>query len=378
MNRKIVFVTGTRADYGKMKSLMLEVEKSNAFDCYVFITGMHTLKAYGDTRLEVLFEGFTNTQVYMNQIPQEPMDLVLANTINGFSRYVKELDPDLIVIHGDRVETLAAAIVGALNNIRVGHVEGGEISGAIDESIRHAVSKLSHMHFVSNQTAKDRLIQLGENQNHIFVTGSPDLDILSIRSKLSFADIKQRYTIRFDDYIIVMFHPVSSEFKQIKAQVNELCKVISRTEENFIVIYPNNDPGSQFILDAYETIKKRPNVMIFPSIRFEYFIEMMRHSKYIIGNSSAGIHEAPFLGIPSINIGSRQNRRFCYESIVNSGYGYDEILTAMEQVKKMTICKRTDFFGEGNSSKKFMEVLEDLNAWKIPVQKTFIDATQEV
>ena len=151
--RKILFLTGTRADFGKLKPLMQIVEASSQFDLHVFVTGMHTLSRYGFTQEEVRKAGFKRIITYNNQVLREPMDLILANTINGLSRYVHETRPDMIIVHGDRVETLAGVIIGAISNILVAHIEGGERSGTIDEVIRHAVSKLSHLHFVANDAA---------------------------------------------------------------------------------------------------------------------------------------------------------------------------------------------------------------------------------
>ena len=152
--RKIVFLTGTRADFGKLKPLMDKVEKSDIFDCHIFVTGMHTLKKYGNTSQEVIKCKYKNIEIFDNQKNSKKQDIILANTIFGFSDYVTKLHPDMVIVHGDRVEALGGAIVGSLNNILVSHIEGGEISGTIDELIRHAVSKLSHIHFVANSDAK--------------------------------------------------------------------------------------------------------------------------------------------------------------------------------------------------------------------------------
>ena len=146
--KKIVFVTGTRADYGKIKSILKISQKLKKFKIFLFITGMHNVKMLGLTRDEIFKDKIKNCYVYDNKCWQSPMDSILANTIKGFKGFVKEIKPDLIVVHGDRVETLACAIVGSLNSIRVAHIEGGEVSGTVDELIRHSVSKLSHVHFV--------------------------------------------------------------------------------------------------------------------------------------------------------------------------------------------------------------------------------------
>ncbi len=163
--KKIVFLTGTRADFGKLKSLLNQIVPHAEFDVHIFVTGMHMLSKYGSTYIEVERNKFPNIYKFINQNHSDNMDVVLGKTIAGFSDYISETKPDLIVVHGDRVEAMAGAIVGSLRNIKVAHIEGGEVSGTIDEVIRHSVSKLSHVHFVANEEAKNRLIQLGEHQN---------------------------------------------------------------------------------------------------------------------------------------------------------------------------------------------------------------------
>ena len=177
--KNVLFVTGTRADYGKIKPLISRIILNNNFNVKIFVTGMHLLKEYGNTYIEceLYFPG--RIDKFINKNSSDSMDIVLGKTILGFSDYVNENNPDLIVIHGDRIETLACASVGALNNILVAHIEGGEVSGTIDESIRNSVSKLSHMHFVTNFDAKKRLLRMGESKESIKVIGSPEVDLFN-------------------------------------------------------------------------------------------------------------------------------------------------------------------------------------------------------
>ena len=371
--KKILFLTGTRADYGKMKPLMSAIEESDNFECHIFITGMHTLKEFGDTKSEILNDGFKNTQVYMNQIIEEPMDLVLANTINGFSRYIRELEPDLIILHGDRVEALAGAISGAINNILVAHIEGGELSGTIDESIRHSISKLAHIHFVSNNDAKNRLIQLGENEESIFVIGSSDIDIILQKPSISLEKIKVRYSIDFQKYSVLMYHPVTTEIDELKIKVEQLVSAVIEGGENYIVINPNNDYGHNIILEEYKRFDGLKNIKRYPSIRFEFFIELLKNASFIIGNSSAGIHEAPVIGIPSVNVGSRQSNRFYHESIINTSDSKEQILNAIKITTQKKNSNRTTYFGDGNSKKNFIAVIENEKIWNISRQKAFKD-----
>jgi UDP-N-acetylglucosamine 2-epimerase (hydrolysing) len=176
MNKKIVFLTGTRADFGKLKSL-IEISNKN-FEVHLFATGMHMDKKYGYTVKEIEKCGYKNIFKFINHDASSMMDITLSRTIEGFANYIHLFQPDLIIIHGDRIEALAGATVGALNNILVAHIEGGEVSGTVDELIRHAVSKLSHIHLVANDEAKNRLLQMGERNESIYVIGSPDMDAM--------------------------------------------------------------------------------------------------------------------------------------------------------------------------------------------------------
>jgi UDP-N-acetylglucosamine 2-epimerase (hydrolysing) len=369
--KKILFVTGTRADFGKLKSLIETVEREPILENHIFVTGMHTLKEFGDTKTEVFKCGFKNIHVYMNQVIEEPMDLVLANTINGFGRFIRDLSPDLVVVHGDRVEALGAAISAAINNILVAHIEGGEQSGSIDESIRHAISQFAHIHFVTNELAKEKLISFGENPNSVFIIGSPDLDIINNVSELDIRTIKNRYDILFDEYAIVLFHPVTTELHNLRTNTKIFVQSLIDSGLNFVVINPNNDTGFREILDEYSVLLNNPRFRIFPSIRFEYFIELLKNSQFIIGNSSAGIHEAPYIGIPSINVGTRQFNRFIYPTILNVDFDINSILGAINKTSSIDFAGTT-FFGDGMSSKRFNDILLRSSIWNTPLQKEFL------
>jgi UDP-N-acetylglucosamine 2-epimerase (hydrolysing) len=300
------------------------------------------------------------------------MDQTLAKTIEGLSNYIKEIQPDLIVIHGDRVEALAGAIVGSLNNTLVAHIEGGEISGTIDELIRHAVSKMSHTHFVSNEIAKKRLIQMGEVADNIYVIGSPDVDVMLSDKLPGIAEVKERYQIPFDRFGILMFHPVTTEIEHIKAYSSQLVDAVIESGQNYVVIFPNNDLGSSAILHEYERLKDIPTIKIYPSIRFEYFLVMLKHALFIIGNSSAGIREAPYYGLPAINIGTRQQNRALHDDIINCGHSKAEIVNAITVALNSSFSK-ADLFGKGNSNELFYETISQPHFWTINKQKQFND-----
>ena len=330
--KKIVFLTGTRADFGKQKSLINKIIKETNYKVVIFITGMHNLKKYGYTWEEIKKEGYKNIFRFNNQKINEGMDITLSRTVNGFSKFIKKIKPDLIVYHGDRVEALAAAIVGSLNNILTAHIEGGELSGTIDESIRHSVSKLSHYHFVSNKNSEKRLIQMGENKKNIFIIGSPDIDLMYSKDLPTFNEMKKRYKINFDKYSICIFHPVTTENKYNKKYTDIFFESLKLSKKNYIIIYPNNDTGSDYIFKKIHTLKSK-KIKKFPSMRFEFFLTCLKNSEFIIGNSSAGIREASYYGIPAINVGSRQQMRERTSNVYDTKHDINQILKSINKIK---------------------------------------------
>lgn len=366
-----MFLTGTRADFGKLKPLIRAVERDGEFDYAIFVTGMHMLSRYGFTVEEVSKAGFHNIYSYMNHVHGEPMEVVLANTVTGLSRYMQEYQPDVLVVHGDRVEALAGAIAGALRNIHVAHVEGGEVSGTIDEVIRHATSKMSHLHFVANDDARQLLLRMGEQPDSIFTIGSPDIDVMLSPELPPLEEAKRWYDLEFDSYDIVAFHPVTTELDALAGQAAALVDALLASGHNAIVIYPNNDAGCDIIFREYERLAGDPKFRVFPSIRFEYFLSLLKHATLILGNSSAGVREAPVYGVPSVNIGTRQNNRYSYPSILNVEPKAQAIVDAMRKASGQQRLPRSSYFGSGNSAEKFLAALKSQQLWNVAKQKAF-------
>lgn len=370
--RKILFLTGTRADFGKLKSLMLAVHKDPNFELHIFVTGMHMLSKYGYTCQEIDRTGFSNIYKYINQNAEDGMDQVLAKTITGLSDYIREIEPELLIVHGDRVEALAGATVGALNNILTAHIEGGEVSGTIDELIRHAVTKLSHVHFVANSAAEKRLIQLGEDKKSIYVIGSPDIDIMNSEALPNIEEVRRHYEINFPKYAIFAFHPVTTEISKLREQTSIIIDALVRSEKNYVVIYPNNDPGAEIILNQYKNIDSNPRFKIFPSMRFEYFLSLMKYADFVIGNSSAGVREAPHFGVPSVNLGNRQLNRVISSLVINAEISSKAISVAINNAIELNRNPEC-LFGSGNSALEFLQIIRDKKFLQHPIQKHFID-----
>lgn len=373
MNKTIVFLSGTRADFGKLKSLIKISSESKEFNVHIFATGMHLQEEYGYTVNEIIKSGFQNIYTFANHTEESTMDLTLAKTIEGLSNFVKEVKADLLIVHGDRVEALAGAIVGSLNNILVGHIEGGEVSGTIDELIRHSISKLSHIHFVANNEAKNRLLQMGELENQIYVIGSPDIDIMFSENLPNLDEALSYYDIPYENYNILMYHPVTTDTNNLD-YATSLVQAVLEEDGNYLVIKPNNDMGTKEVNQALSELESNPRFTFFPSLRFEYFLVLLKHCNFIIGNSSAGVREAPYYGVNSIDIGTRQLNRAKSESITHTNHSKNDIISAIKiaKQKKKNILSQP-FFGKGQSNQLFIDLLKSDKLWAVPCQKQFKD-----
>ena len=367
--KKILFVTGTRADYGKLNPLAIEAYEQG-FDVNFFVTGMHMMEKYGLTKMEVHRNKEFNVIEFLNQRDGDPQEIILAKTINGFSDYLQEINPDMVVIHGDRIEAIACSLVCATNYILSVHIEGGELSGTIDEILRHCNTKLSTFHMVSSIEAKRRVIQLGETDQNVFVIGSPELDLHLRDSGVSISKVRERYEIKTEDYGICIFHPVTSETKSIGQQSRDLFKALTSSQKYFVVILPNNDPGNIEINKVIHGLDK-DQFRVIPSMRFNYFSELMKNSSIFIGNSSAGVREAPFIGIASIDVGTRQANRAKSKSVYKCRASEIDIIASLIDKNWNKRSKPDSSYGEGDAAKKFVEVLMNEELWSIPLQKYF-------
>lgn len=371
-NKRIVFITGTRADYGKIKPLIMETQKY--FDTYIFVCGMHLLKKCGYTCNDVLKDGYNNVYFAEDITYTGKMDVDLANTIVSLNSYINKVKPYLIVVHGDRIEALAGAISGMLNNILIAHIEGGEVTGTVDESIRHSVSKMAQYHFVANFESKLRLLQLGEREENIHVIGSPDIDIM-LSDLPEIQDVKRKYHIEFDKYSILIYHPVTTEIDNLENNIRNLLTAVRESNRNYIVIYPNNDLGSGIIIREIEKLETDKRYKLFRSLPFEDFLSILKNASFIIGNSSAGIREACVYGIPAIDVGTRQNGRYnCsfLRNIQHTTESVSEILSCINNVEKYNYS--SNYFGEGNSAKLFVDILRKVESTSI--QKKFVDTIE--
>jgi UDP-N-acetylglucosamine 2-epimerase (hydrolysing) len=371
MTNSILFVTGTRADFGKLEPLAIAARDAG-FDVSFWITGMHMLERYGLTKIEVRRVQGVGVHEFLNHRSGEAQDVTLAKTVLGFSDFVSEHKPDLVIVHGDRIEAMACAIVCATNYIRCAHIEGGEVSGTIDEVFRHCNTKLAHCHFVSSDAAADRVRRLGEPLSSIFKIGSPELDFHARPSGVQLAEVKARYGIAFDDYGICTFHPVTSEAGTMEHQARDLFGVMMASNRNFVVILPNNDPGAEGIVSVIMELP-RDRFRVLPSMRFAHFSELMKNAACIVGNSSAGVREAPFLGVPSLDVGSRQNARSDAPSITSVHASDTDKIAAFLRDEWGKSYTKDAQFGQGSAADQFVDILKSDEFWTRSFQKVFQD-----
>ncbi|HET8719422.1 MAG TPA: UDP-N-acetylglucosamine 2-epimerase [Candidatus Nitrosotenuis sp.] len=376
MKKKILFVTERRADYSKLRPVIKAVKESSKFDYYLVVTGSHLLRKYGYTINEIKKDGFKiykKFKMFYENEGDDPsvMTKAFGRAVFSLTNIIKSLKPDIVFSGFDLGGNFAAAIIGAHMNIHVAHLEGGEMTGTIDEPIRHATSKFSHIHFTSSDDATKRLIKMGEDPKNIFTVGNPSLD--AIRSiKLSpRSDLEKEFGIDLNKpLILVVQHTVTTEFSDIDRYFLETIQAIKELGIQSIIIAGNIDAGSKKI----KKIIENSQITYYDHLPFEKYISLLRYSSAIVGNSSSGIMEAPFLHIPSVNIGTRQEGRSKAKSIINVGYDKDQIKKAIKKAttdKKFlsSVKRQENRYGDGNAAKKIVGILENLDLKKIPIQK---------
>ena len=375
MKKKILIITERRADYSKFRPIIKKIHESKKLDYFLVVTGSHLLKEHGNTINEIKKDGFKITSKFsMYDINHKDsgaeMVLSLGRAILNLTPIIEKLKPDIILSGFDIGANFAASMIGAHMNIPVAHLEGGEVTGTIDEPIRHSMSKFSHMHFTSNKIAKQRLIKMGENPKFVFNVGNSSLDEIIKIKKISREKIFKKFDLDSSKpYIVILQHTVTSEINSVESFIKETLNAVKELDIQTILIHGNADAGGKRIL---KTINY--NITQFSALPFETCINLLIHLSALVGNSSSGIMEAPFLKIPSINIGTRQTGRLRQKSIIDVGYNKNEIKKAIRKAisdKKFLsqIKQQKTLYGNGHASEQIVKILEDINLKQIPIQK---------
>tara|TARA_B100000029_G_scaffold501771_1_gene575874 strand:+ start:2027 stop:3169 length:1143 start_codon:yes stop_codon:yes gene_type:complete len=376
MKKKILLVTERRADYSKLKPILNEIKNSKKLDYYLIVTGSHLLKEHGKTINEIRKDNFTihkKFRMYDSNGKDSGGDMVrsFGRAIIELSKIIENVKPDIILTGFDIGANLAAAIVGAHMNIHVAHIEGGEVSGTIDDSIRHATTKFAHLHFTSNKDATNRIVKMGENKKNVFTVGNPVLDNLKNIPKINPKILAKKYNLDLKKpFIILLQHTVTTEVNIQSKYITSIINAIKEINIQSIIISGNADAGSKNLLKIINQSKLNR----FKTIPYIEFINLLKISSALVGNSSSGIIETPFLKIPTVNIGSRQSGRLKATSVINTTYNKNSIkktiLFVLNNKRFLTSLKSTkSLYGNGNSAKKIIKILENLNLNNVSIQK---------
>ncbi len=372
--RKICVVINNRANYARIKYFLKFAKKIKNIDLHIIVGASANLDRYGDLNKVIKKDGFT-TKYKISTIVEGENPIAMAKStalsIIELSSIFERIKPHIVLTVADRFETLATAIASTYQNIFLAHTQGGEVSGSIDESVRHSITKLAHIHFPSTKRSKKFLLKLGENKKHVFLTGCPSIDILK-NEKLELSkklinkinSTKTNGVIDFKkNYVILMQHPVTTEYLDSKRQIKETIKSVKALLSKGIQIvwlWPNIDAGSDIfskeIRKFRELNKNLKNILFYKNFSPEEYATILNNCSCIFGNSSSGIREASYLGIPAVNIGNRQRNREIAKNVVNVKYLSKDIVKAvLKQFNKRF--KKNNLYGDGKAGEKIAQIL---------------------
>jgi len=375
-NRKICVVINNRANYARIKYFLKSAKSMNKIDLQIIVGASANLNRYGDLSKVMKKDGF-NPKYNISTIVEGENPISMAKStalsIIELSSIFEKIKPDIVLTVADRFETLATAIASSYLNIFLAHTQGGEVSGSIDESVRHSITKLAHIHFPATKRSKKFLLNLGENKKKIFLTGCPSIDILKnekLNLKKDFIqkinNTKTNGNLNFDQkYIVLMQHPVTTEYLNAKSQINKTIKAaMELVKQNYQILWlwPNIDAGSDIfskeIRKFREKNKKIKNILFYKNFSPEEYAIILNNCSCIVGNSSSGIREASYLGIPSVNIGTRQNNREISKNVINVNYSVQEIVGAVKKQYNKKF-KKSYLYGDGKAGYRMAKILSN-------------------
>lgn len=384
--KRIGIMTGTRAEYGLLKSLMQEINKDNDLELYLIVSGMHLSPEFGMTYKEIEEDGFEiNAKVEMLLSSDSPAGISksIGLGVIGFADEFQRADLDMLILLGDRYEALSAAISAMVMRIPIAHLHGGELTeGAIDEGIRHSITKMSYLHFTSTEQYRNRVIQLGENPERVFYVGALGVENIKKINLMTKEELEKSIHFEIDENtVVVTYHPVTLENNTVEEQFLNLLEVLDRNPKiRMIFTKANADTNGRIVnelIDKY-TAQNSERACAFMSLGQKRYLSALKYCRIVIGNSSSGIIEAPSFGKPIINIGDRQKGRICADSVINCGYTQQEIQQAMETAltkefeNKASNCRNP--YEKENTAANIISVIKDylLND-KIKLKKGFYD-----
>lgn len=376
---KILTLVERRADYSRMRPILKELQKDPFFDVHLVVTGICLLDLHGsdidfikednfkiDAELPMFEQNARNTN--------KSMVKALSKILDSIADEIDKYKPDLVLTGFDIGANLATTIAAAHMNIPVAHIQGGELTGSIDESIRHAMSKFAHIHFPATEDARQRLIRLGENPDFVFNVGCPSIDTIVETPIIDKKILEKKFNIDFSKPTILLIqHPVTTESSDARRQILQTIEVIKELGIQALVALPNNDAGSSEIIDEI----KSSGLSWYPSLSTSEFVNVYRNIWSIVGNSSSGIHESSTFGIPAVNIGTRQQNRERAKNVIDVTYEKDSIRKGIEKALfdadyRKEVQQLNNPYGNGGSARRIVEILKTISLNGI-VQKQFYE-----
>lgn len=380
--KKICVAINNRANYARIKSLLYEIKKNKNFELQILLGASAILSRFGELNHILKKDGFKKFKKIYSIVEGENLTTMAKSTglsIIETSTFFENYRPDGVIVIADRFENLSVAISASYLNIPLIHIQGGEVTGSIDEKVRHSITKLSDIHFVATKRARNFLIKMGENKQNVFLTGCPSIDIAyKAKSKLSKDFFKKNKGVgnvpKFNEkYIVVMHHPETTKFNETYNQILQTINAILKLKDIKVVwLWPNIDAGSDIISKQLRILRENKqinNISFFKNFTPENYIKLIFNSECLVGNSSSGIRESSFLSIPAVNIGSRQKNRERGFNVIDVEYNKNQIFNAILKQMKNRKIKKSFIYGDGFANKKMITLLNKIFKKKVSVEK---------
>jgi len=372
-------VTGTRAEFGILTPILVEIMRSKDLELHIIATGMHLSEVHGYTLKDIERSGFRVDEV-VDMSPCDDSEASMAKALGkgiiGVTEAFERINPDIVLVLGDRSEAFAGAIAGAYTNRVVVHVHGGEVTkGCIDESIRHAVTKLAHVHFPATRDGAERIIKLGERRANVHVVGAPALDVILNVAKSTPEEVAKELGLDLTKPIILAVqHPVTTQADEAADQMRVTLAALVALHEQTVLLYPNNDAGGIRMIKVIERSNFPPYIRTYPSLPQKQYLGLMATAAVMVGNSSSGIIEAPSFGLPFVNIGMRQEGRLRGDNVIDVPHDRDAIVEAVrkalhDKAFREKVSKRRNPWGDGKAAKRIVKLLSELEITEELVQK---------
>lgn len=368
--RKICVITATRAEYGLLKNILVKIKNSTELNLKLVVTGTHLSEEFGYTMNEILEDGFDICEkipILMNSNNNSGISKEMGLLMIQLSQTFERIKPDILMILGDRYEILAASSTAMAMNIPIAHISGGEITeGLIDEQIRHAITKMAHIHFPGAEVYSQNIRNMGEESWRIFNVGDSGIENIKLTKLLNKDELRKELNVDIDEEtLLITYHPVTLEINQLKYQVENLIKALNFVNKNMIITYPNADNGGDYIIKKIEEFQRiNDKVHLFKSLGSINYLSVMKLCGAVVGNSSSALIEAPYLKKSVVNIGNRQKGRLMAENIISCSNDSKDIIEAINKALSDDFKEKVKYtqslYGEGNTSEEIVKVLETI------------------